>query len=158
SYVVNAANNPETNKYAALVAQNRAVRQRDYVDFLQQNVDLEDPTSLQEAKQVWGQYAREVSMFDPRSKQPLDPTQIMSFDDWVEAKMAGGEDLTAPAAGGGAPGQEQIDAATSELLKNIKSNPANFRQEVEEFDQDFGEPGAARRMIEARLGRSAAAA
>ncbi len=49
------------------------------------------------------------------------------------------------------------DQASPELIKNITANPEGFAAEIEEFDRDFGEPGAARRMIEARLGPRAAA-
>jgi hypothetical protein len=155
SYVVNAENNPTTNRFAAMTAINRANRQRDYVDFLRENIDLNDPESLQVARQVWGDYAREVSMFDPKSKQPLDPSQVVGFDQWVEARMASGQGLGAQ--GGTPSGGDQTGAAVDEFLKNVKANPAALAQELAEFDGTFGQ-GAARRMVEAKLGKAAAAA
>jgi hypothetical protein len=86
SYAVNAANTPEANNYAAAIASNRARRMRTYVDFLRENIDDQDPTSLQRAKQIWSEYARENPMFRPDGTVN-DTAAQPSIDDWMQGKM-----------------------------------------------------------------------
>jgi hypothetical protein len=86
SYAVNVDNTPEANAYAASIARNREARQTAYVDFLRSRIDDQDPTSLQQAKQIWAEYARENPMFDEKGttinwdKQP-------DIDTWMQGKM-----------------------------------------------------------------------
>jgi hypothetical protein len=86
SYAVNIENSPEANEYAASIAKNREFRQRAYVDFLRSRIDDQDPTSLQQAKQIWAEYARENPMFDEKGttinwdKQP-------DIDTWMQGKL-----------------------------------------------------------------------
>lgn len=86
SYAVNAANTPEANNYAAAIASNRARRMRNYVDFLRENIDEQDPTSLQRAKQIWAEYARENPMFRPDGTVN-DTAQQPPIDAWMQGKM-----------------------------------------------------------------------
>jgi hypothetical protein len=86
SYAVNAANTPEANNYAAAIASNRARRMRTYVDFLRENIDDQDPTSLQRAKQIWSEYARENPMFRPDGTVN-DTAQQPPIDAWMQGKM-----------------------------------------------------------------------
>jgi hypothetical protein len=86
SYAVNAANTPEANNYAAAIASNRARRMRGYVDFLRENIDDQDPTSLQQAKQIWSEYARENPMFQPDGTVN-DTAAQPSIDAWMQSKM-----------------------------------------------------------------------
>jgi hypothetical protein len=86
SYAVNAGNTPEANNYAAAIASNRARRMRGYVDFLRENIDENDPTSLQRAKQIWAEYANDNPMFRPDGTVN-DTAQQPSIDAWMQGKM-----------------------------------------------------------------------
>jgi hypothetical protein len=86
SYAVNIENSPEANNYAAAIASNRERRQRDYVDFLRENIDEQDPTSLQRAKQIWSEYARDNPMFMPDGTVN-DTAAQPPIDAWMQSKM-----------------------------------------------------------------------
>lgn len=86
SYAVNAGNTPEANNYAAAIASNRARRMRGYVDFLRENIDENDPTSLQRAKQIWAEYANDNPMFRPDGTVN-DTAQQPTIDAWMQGKM-----------------------------------------------------------------------
>jgi hypothetical protein len=86
SYAVNIENSPEANNYAAAIASNRERRQRDYVDFLRSRIDEQDPTSLQQAKQIWAEYARDNPMFMPDGTVN-DTAAQPDIDAWMQSKM-----------------------------------------------------------------------
>jgi hypothetical protein len=86
SYAVNIENSPEANNYAAAIASNRERRQRDYVDFLRENIDEQDPTSLQRAKQIWAEYARDNPMFQPDGTVN-DTAAQPPIDAWMQSRM-----------------------------------------------------------------------
>jgi hypothetical protein len=86
SYAVNIENSPEANNYAAAIASNRERRQRDYVDFLRENIDEQDPTSLQRAKQIWSEYARDNPMFMPDGTVN-DTAAQPPIDTWMQSRM-----------------------------------------------------------------------
>jgi hypothetical protein len=86
SYAVNIENSPEANNYAAAIASNRERRQRDYVDFLRENIDEQDPTSLQRAKQIWSEYARDNPMFEADGTVN-DTAAQPPIDAWMQSKM-----------------------------------------------------------------------
>lgn len=86
SYAVNVDNSPEANNYAAAIASNRERRQRDYVDFLRENIDEQDPTSLQRAKQIWAEYARDNPMFQPDGTVN-DTAAQPDVDAWMQSRM-----------------------------------------------------------------------
>jgi hypothetical protein len=158
AYVVNAENPRAANEYAAKLATALAARKREQVSLLREAIDPRDPTSRQTVQAYWDAYVTANPLFDPRTKQPLDPASLLTFDQWFDAQVGMIENERPGAGGGGAPAPtaDQSAAAADELLKNIKANPAAFRQEIEEFDRDFGQPGAARQLIEQRLGKAAA--
>jgi len=86
SYAVNVENSPEANNYAAAIASNRERRQRDYVIFLRENIDEQDPTSLQRAKQIWSEYARDNPMFEADGTVN-DTAAQPPIDAWMQSKM-----------------------------------------------------------------------
>lgn len=85
--VVNIRNREEGNRYAAQAAEAIRTRQSDYVAFLREAIDLNDPTSRQQAQAIWDQYARDVPVFDQKTGKPN--TQVMPFEQWLEAAMGG---------------------------------------------------------------------
>ena len=86
SYAVNIENSPEANNYAAAIASNRERRQRDYVDFLRSRIDEQDPTSLQQAKQIWSEYAKANPMFQPDGTVN-DTAAQPDIDTWMQTQM-----------------------------------------------------------------------
>lgn len=86
SYAVNVENTPEANEYAAAIASNRERRQRNYVDFLRENIDENDPTSLQRAKQIWAEYAQDNPIFAPNG-DVNDTAAQPTIDEWMQGKM-----------------------------------------------------------------------
>jgi hypothetical protein len=145
SYVVNASNTPETNKYAALTANNLATRQRNYVSFLQDSVDSDDPTSLQTARQYWNEYAREVPLFDVKTGQPKDPATLPDFDDWLKSKMQH-EDTAA---------NDFATRAWTSLQGELMKSPQDAAAIIADFDGEMKQPGAARALMERNWGPDA---
>lgn len=128
--VVNIQNRKEGNEYAAAAAVAVRDRQSDYVGFLRENIDINDPTSRQRAQALWDEYARSVPIFDPASGQPRQ--NLPTFDQWIEQSV--GEQNAA------------VEQGWSMLQSELMNNPKDAAQIIQEFDMTFGR-GAAQQVI-----------
>lgn len=69
-------------------------REKAYTDFLNENLDISNPQSLQAAKAAWNEYVNENPLFDEKggplvpalNKQGVMAPRVKSFDEWYEQK------------------------------------------------------------------------
>lgn len=128
--VVNIQNRKEGNEYAAAAAVAVRDRQSDYVGFLRENIDLNDPTSRQRAQALWDEYARAVPIFDQTSGQPR--INLPTFDEWISESMS--------------QQNAAVEQGWSMLQSELMNNPNDAAQIIQEFDTTFGR-GAAQQVI-----------
>ena len=93
--VVNINKSEDANRRFAEGATLVQQRHKDYTNFLTQNVDINDPQSLQAAKAMWNAYTNANPLYDANGN-PMSPTRnregavvsrIKSFDDWYDEQM-----------------------------------------------------------------------
>ena len=84
SSVVSVNNTKEANVKFAKGAQALAARNKEYVSYLSDAIEPNDPKSRQNANRIWLAYANENPMFDPKTGEVQTPPR---FKDWLDVKM-----------------------------------------------------------------------
>ncbi len=84
SSVVSINNPREANVRFAKGAQALAARNKEYVSYLSDAIEPNDPKSRQNANRIWLAYANENPMFDPKTGEVQTPPR---FKDWLDVKM-----------------------------------------------------------------------
>ena len=84
SSVVSINNPREANVRFAKGAQALAARNKEYVTYLSDAIEPNDPKSRQNANRIWLAYANENPMFDPKTGEVQTPPR---FKDWLDVKM-----------------------------------------------------------------------
>lgn len=84
SSVVSINNPKEANVRFANGAQALAGRNKEYVAYLSDSIEPNDPKSRQNANRIWLAYAAENPLFDPKTGEVKTPPR---FKDWLDIKM-----------------------------------------------------------------------
>jgi hypothetical protein len=84
SSVVSVNNTKEANVKFAKGAQALAARNKEYVTYLSDAIEPNDPKSRQNANRIWLAYANENPMFDAKTGEVQTPPR---FKDWLDVKM-----------------------------------------------------------------------
>jgi hypothetical protein len=84
SSVVSINNPKEANVRFAKGAQALAARNKEYVSYLSDAIEPNDPKSRQNANRIWLAYANENPMFDAKTGEVKTPPR---FKDWLDVKM-----------------------------------------------------------------------
>jgi hypothetical protein len=84
SSVVSINNPKEANVRFAKGAQALAARNKEYVTYLSEAIEPNDPKSRQNANRIWLAYANENPMFDAKTGEVKTPPR---FKDWLDVKM-----------------------------------------------------------------------
>jgi hypothetical protein len=84
SSVVSINNPKQANVRFAKGAQALAARNKEYVTYLSDAIEPNDPKSRQNANRIWLAYANENPMFDAKTGEVKTPPR---FKDWLDVKM-----------------------------------------------------------------------